>query len=189
MKIGDLGLGKRVLLDARQANANAPLVHKDGARIHCQPHAMRAPEVLEGRECTVRSAVWAVGATLLCWIKSGILGLQGNKEGSLYDEAWCIAKLRNLFPSWTPSPLDDGVIPYQFALAEECPEDPALNFPKILSLEEELETVFILPELKNLLRLVLVVNPKERPTPAEVLASQEYWALTEKARASHEVEV
>ncbi|MCJ1382443.1 hypothetical protein MMC17_005556 [Xylographa soralifera] len=70
VKIGDLGL-----------------VRPDGLWHHVQPFAMRAPEVYRGLACVHQSQVWAVAATLLCWIKPGVIGTAGC-PGSLYREGW-----------------------------------------------------------------------------------------------------
>jgi hypothetical protein len=128
-----------MFLNLTRAHANAILVHLDGSRALCQPHAMRAPEVYEGRPCVHHSQIWACAAMLLCWMKPGGLGLAGNPN-VLFREAWCIAKIRQLFPNWTPSPVEDAVHQAEFELSEELIMDH-LDLGKISSLEGEMRTV------------------------------------------------
>ncbi|KAF1991508.1 hypothetical protein K402DRAFT_126811 [Aulographum hederae CBS 113979] len=86
-KVGDLGL-----------------VFPAGQRYNAQPYAMRAPEVFVGQPCTEPSQVWAVAAMLLCWIKAGVMG-QWDSPHWLIDDAWCMAKIKRLFPDWKiPTP-------------------------------------------------------------------------------------
>lgn len=137
---------------------------------------MRAPEVYRGLACVHRSQVWALAATLLCWIKPGILGTAGS-PGSLYREGWCIAKLMRLFPGWTGPPIEDAVRQSEFELGKALIEGSEPAITDVLSLEDEMQTMGILPEMMGLLRRLLVVDPGDRPSAAEVLASEEYRNL------------
>ncbi|XHF99305.1 hypothetical protein AWENTII_002812 [Aspergillus wentii] len=86
-KVGDLGLVVPV-----------------GNLFNAQPYAMRAPEVFLGQACTEPSQVWAVAAMLLCWIKPDVLGVWDCPH-YLVNEAWCMAKIKRLFPEWNiPTP-------------------------------------------------------------------------------------
>lgn len=102
-KVGDLGLGKQCLW-SRRASTNNLTVVPAGYLLNAQPYAMRAPEVFLGRACIEVSQVWALAAMLLCWIKPGILG-EWDSPHPLINEAWCMAKIKRLFPSWNiPTP-------------------------------------------------------------------------------------
>ncbi|KAK0114848.1 hypothetical protein ONS96_013330 [Cadophora gregata f. sp. sojae] len=99
-KVGDLGL-----------------VFPTGDRFEAQPYSMRAPEVFLGQACTEPSQVWAVAAMLLCWIKPGILGTWDSPH-FLIDEAWSMAKIKRLFPSWDlPNPDEVERYPLEWHLA------------------------------------------------------------------------
>ncbi|KAE8329157.1 hypothetical protein BDV39DRAFT_203421 [Aspergillus sergii] len=75
-----------------------------GSLFNGQPYAMRAPEIFLGQPCKEPSQVWEVATMLLCWIKPGILGAWDSPH-PLIDEAWCMAKIKRLFPHWgIPTP-------------------------------------------------------------------------------------
>ena len=145
---------------------------------------MRAPEVYEGSACFHRSQTWACAAMLLCWMRPGVLGAAGSPN-KLFHEAWSIAKIRRLFPDWTPLPRDDPILKAEFAYSEELVSELPPDIRKT-SLEDEMEAASVLPEMRRLLRRLFVVDPEKRLSAAEVLESKEFLALAEKARAGLE---
>lgn len=151
-------------------------VRPDGYKYPAQPYAMRAPEVYS-------SQVWALAATLFCWIKPGTFGTGGNTV-ALYREGWSIAKLMRLFSPWAGPPSSNPIRQAEFnlgaALINKQREPEIL---KISSLEDEMQSICMPLVLKSLLRRLLVVDPGQRPSAAQVLASSEYLALEEKALA------
>lgn len=179
MKVGDLGLGEQVSIEQRYAYANTLTVFPAGSRFSAQPFAMRAPEVWEGQPCTQPSQVWALAAMLLFWMKPGILGTWGCPL-SILCEPWCITKLMWLFPNWNVPPIEDTLRQSVFNMAKGFVKKPLPEQERISSLEDEMRNLNTLPELKDLLRFMLVVNQHERPSAKHVLASREFLAL-EKA--------
>jgi serine/threonine protein kinase len=162
----------------RHAFTNALIVFPAGSRFDAQPYAMRAPEVFLGQACTEPSQVWAVAAMLLCWIKPGVLGVWDSPH-SLIDKAWSMAKIKRLFPNWN-IPTPDEVEGDSFKAAVKSArrlsqEDTGLQV--ILPLEEEMQGVEIPQQLRELLRLILVVDLSERPSALSVLASKEFRAF------------
>ncbi|KAI1120585.1 kinase-like domain-containing protein [Nemania abortiva] len=164
--------------------ADLGLVFVNGTRCFAQPLAMRAPEVYEGQPCVDRSQTWACAATLLCWMKPGILGAAGNLH-PLIEEAWCIAKIRRLFPNWSPSPTEDPLQKIMFRSSERLIKNQP-NLEKISSLEDEMQTIDMLPEVRDLLRFLFVTDPNERPSAAEALASDYFQNLAKKAHTCSE---
>ncbi|KAH7351217.1 kinase-like domain-containing protein [Rhexocercosporidium sp. MPI-PUGE-AT-0058] len=160
-KVGDLGL-----------------VFPAGHRYEAQPYAMRAPEVFLGHACTESSQVWAVAAVLLCWIKPGVLGAWDSPH-CLINKAWSMAKSKRLFPNWNiPSPDEvegDSFKATVKSARRMSQEEPGLQ--AILPLEEEIRGVEMPQQLRELLRLVLVVDPSKRPSASSVLASKEFQAF------------
>ncbi|KAE9980579.1 hypothetical protein EG328_000216 [Venturia inaequalis] len=160
-KVGDLGL-----------------VFPAGHRFEAQPYAMRAPEVFLGQACTEPSQVWAVAAMLLCWIKPGILGAWDSPH-FLIDKAWSMAKIKRLFPNWnipTPDEVEGDSLKVAVRSARRMSqEEPGLQV--IPPLEEEMRGVEMPQQLRDLLRLILVVDPSERPSASSVLASKEFRAF------------
>ncbi|KAH9894621.1 kinase-like domain-containing protein [Xylariomycetidae sp. FL2044] len=166
--------------------ADLGVVYTSGTHVEIQPFAMRAPEVYEGRRGVSRSQIWACAATLLCWMKPGILGVFGNPF-SFTEEAWSIAKIRRLFPDWSPSPVvDKPVEQANFRAAQDFIELLPPDLEKISPLDDELQTITMLPEVRDLIRYLFVPDVKERPSAAEALASEPFKALAEKARLSSE---
>lgn len=100
----------------------------------------------------------------------------------LIRESWCIAKIMRLFPSWTVQPLENDVRQSEFNVAKALADEPPPVLEQISVLEDEMQKADMLTELKDLLRLMLVVNSGERPSATHVLASKEFLAL-EKALA------
>ncbi|KAF2453077.1 kinase-like domain-containing protein [Lineolata rhizophorae] len=165
--------------------ADLGLVYVDGTCSSVQPLAMRAPEVYEGQPCVDRSQTWACAATLFCWMKPGILGAAGSPH-PLADEAWCIAKIRRLFPNWSPSPTDDSLQQSIFRSSERFIENPRPDLKSISSLEDEMQAIDMLPEVRDLLRYLFVTDPNQRPSAAEALASTYFQNLAKKAHACSE---
>jgi hypothetical protein len=120
---------------------------------------------------------------LLCWMKPDVLGISGNSSGALLRNSWCIAKLRRLFPDWSALPCDHHLLKAErtadFAVStmflEEGDANPVLQ--DILPLEQEMNRMGLLPELKDLLRFLFVTDPDARPSAAQVLASEQLRAL------------
>ncbi|PYH46601.1 uncharacterized protein BP01DRAFT_338092 [Aspergillus saccharolyticus JOP 1030-1] len=161
-KVGDLGLA----------------VFPAGSRFNCQPYAMRAPEIFLGQACTGPSQVWAIAAMLLSWIRPGILGAW-DSPSKFIDDAWSMAKIKRLFPHWiipTPDEVDDCVLKAVVEGAISCSRDVP-DLQAILPFEEETEKVEMPQQLRDLLRLMLVVSPFERPSAAFVLSSKEFGSF------------
>ncbi|CAG8937788.1 unnamed protein product [Penicillium salamii] len=160
VKVGDLGL--------------VPV----GNLFHAQPYAMRAPEVFLGQACTEPSQVWAVAAMLLCWIKPGVLGIWNNPL-PVTNAAWCMAKIRRLFPHWN-IPSSDEVDDCSLKVAVDSAKSLSKAVPDlqaILPFDEEAKKVEMPQQLRDLLRFMLVPNPVERPSASSVLASREFRAF------------
>lgn len=154
------------------------IVFPAGDRVKVQPYAMRAPEVFLGQACTGPSQVWAVAAMLLCWIKPGVLG-EWDSPHPFVNEAWCMAKIKRLFPRWeipTPDEVEGDSLKLAVKSARRISQDePALQV--ILPFEEEIRKVEIAQQLRDLLCLMLVTNPDRRPSAPCVLASREFRAF------------
>ncbi|KAK4108828.1 kinase-like protein [Canariomyces notabilis] len=171
VKIGDLGL---VL----------PCTHP---RTNVQPLPMRAPEVFLGFPCTTKSQVWSCAASLLFWLKPSLLGSSSDDgdglRGSCIDvlpTPWCLAKLRRLFPAWRDRPVAGDVRrKAEWALSEDHLEELPAPLKRIGCLEEEMGRLGMVRELRGVMGLMLVTDPKERFGPREVLASGEMRALRE----------
>jgi serine/threonine protein kinase len=120
---------------------------------------------------------------LFCWIKPDVFGTAGNKV-LLYRTSWCIAKLMRLFPGWTGQLIENDVRQCEFKLGKALIDESEPEILKVSSSEDEMQTMGMPPELRDLFRRLLVVDPSDRPPAAEVLASEEYLALKEKALPS-----
>lgn len=139
---------------------------------------MRAPEVFLGQTCTGPSQVWAVAAMLLCWIKPNVLG-KADSPHSLVDAAWCMAKIKRLFPDWelpTPNEVNGPVLQAAVKAARRMSQEEAL-MQAILPFQEEMQKVEMPQQLRDLLGLMLVTNPDKRPSASAVLASTEFRAF------------
>ena len=154
----------------------------DGKVYITQPLAMRAPEVFCGHACVHRSQIWALAATILHWIKPGILGPSGS-PWLITREGWCVARLMRLFPGWAGPPIANTALQCDFeigkALVAEC--EPSIACTS--SMEDEMQSLGMLPELETVLRGMFVVDPDKRPSAAQVLASEAFLALLKKALA------
>lgn len=160
-KVGDLGL-----------------VYPANYIFSAQPYAMRAPEVFLGQACTEPSQVWTVAAMLLCWIKPGVLGAWDSPH-YLINEAWSMAKIKQLFPNWKiPAPDEvDGhilkaIVQSAGSLGEKVPE-----LQKGLPFNEGMQKVEVPQQLRDLLHVMLVVNVGKRPSALSLLASKEFQAF------------
>lgn len=136
---------------------------------------MRAPEVFLGEPCTEPLQVWAVAAMLLFWIKPGILGAWDSPH-PLINEAWCMAKIKRLFPHRdipTPDEIDRHTLKAAIQSArrfnKEVPDLQAIS-----SFDVEIRKVEVLQPFGDLLRLMFVADPVERPSASSVLASSSF---------------
>lgn len=139
---------------------------------------MRAPEVFLGHACTEPSQVWAVAATLLCWIKPAILD-EWDSPHVLVNEAWSMAKIKRLFPDCnipTPDEFKGDIFKVAVKSARRMSEEEQ-DLQAILTFEEETQKVDMPHQLRDLLRFMLVNNPEKRPSPSYVLASTEFRAF------------
>ena len=154
---------------------NTLIVVPVGELFNAQPYAMRTPEVFLGNACTEPSQVWAVAAMLLCWIKPGVLGVWDSPH-PLLNEAWSMAKIQRLFPHWEippPEIVKDDILKAAVDCARSlCKKTPELL--AILPLDEETKRVEMPQQLRDLLRFILVPDPKARPSASSVLASTEF---------------
>lgn len=173
-----MGLGKQVLLEEKHALTDTLTVVPAGYLFNAQPYAMRAPEVFLGQACTKPSQVWAIAAMLLCWMKPGVLGA-GDSPHPFVNEAWCMAKIKQLFPNWyipTPDEVErptlKSAVEFAIRFSEEEPIPQAIS-----PFEMETQKMKIPEQLRDLLRLMLVVDPGERPSASAVLASREFQAF------------
>jgi hypothetical protein len=116
---------------------------------------------------------------LLVWMKPSLLGRYGNKKGNTVDNSWSIAKLRHLFPNWDGPPRKDSVLEAEFRVANNIIKRLSPMIEEILPLEYETQTMDLLPELRDVLRSLLVTDPARRPSTAQVLASGQLQALKE----------
>ncbi|PGH01636.1 serine/threonine protein kinase [Polytolypa hystricis UAMH7299] len=154
------------------------LVFPSGDRLKAQPYSMRAPEVFLGQACTELSQVWAVSAMLFCWIMPCVLGAWDSPHFFVND-AWSMAKIKRLFPGWkipTPDEIEGHVLKVAVRAARRMSEDER-DVQAILPFEEETQKVEMPQQLRDLLRLMLVVNPDKRPSASSVLASTEFRAF------------
>lgn len=139
---------------------------------------MRAPEVFLGQACTEASQVWAVAAKLLCWIKPGVLG-EWDSPHFLINNAWCMAKIKRLVPEWNiPNPEEvtgdslKAAVNSARRISREEAEQQLLS-----PFEEETRKVEMPQQLGDLLRLMLIANPSQRPSASSVLVSKEFRAF------------
>ncbi|KAJ0420517.1 hypothetical protein BJY00DRAFT_301491 [Aspergillus carlsbadensis] len=88
-------------------------------------------------------------------IKPGALGAWDCPH-SLLNEAWSMAKIKRLFPDWEIPHADDVEGDVLKAAKMEMPQ-----------------------QVKDILRLMFVADPSERPPAASVLASREFRELEE----------
>jgi len=148
-----------------------------GSLLNCQPHAMRAPEVFLDKACTEPSQVWAVAAMLRCWIEPGILGVWDSPH-PLLNEAWCMAKIKRLFPHWD-IPTPDEVNGHVLKAAVETAKGLGEEVPELQAIVpfDEIRKVEIPLQLRDLLHLMLVPDPVKRPSALSVLASREFRAF------------
>ena len=80
--------------------------------------------------------------------------------------------------------IENDVRQCEFKLGKAPIEKSKPEILKVLSLEDEMQTTGMPPELRDLFRRLLVVGPGDRPLALEVLTSEEYLALKKKALTS-----
>ena len=90
-----------------------------------------------------------------------------------------MAKIKRLFPNWyvpTPNEVErptlKSAVEFAIRFSEEEPIPQAIS-----PFEEETQKVKIPEQLRDLLRLMLIVNPEERPSASDMLASREFRAF------------
>ncbi len=97
-----------------------------------------------------------------------------------------MAKIQRLFPDWelpSPDKVDDVYYLRTIFNITERMNREELPMQAILPLQEELQTVEMLEELRTLISLMLITDPDERPFAAAVLALNEYRALEKRVSA------
>ncbi|OOF91832.1 hypothetical protein ASPCADRAFT_133908 [Aspergillus carbonarius ITEM 5010] len=159
-------------------NVTVKIVFPSHCYTNTQLPTFRAPEIFLLQPCTSPAQVWSVGATILYWIRPGILGPAGVFN-PIIDEAWCMAKLKRLFPEWN-IPAPEGVVDAEYrsklyAARGFCQEIEQLM--GISSVEGELRRMGVPKEVRDVVRLMMVLDPGERPLAREVLESKEMRAL------------
>lgn len=152
-------------------------------RVNAQPLAMRAPEVFTGQACTAPSQIWAVAAMLLCWIKPGVLG-ESDSPHYLINEAWCMAKIKRLVPSWKIPLPEEVERPTVKAAVEaaECISREEEPMQAILSVQEEMRNAEVPQQLTDLLRFMMVTGPEKRPSASYTLESKEFQIFMKLVR-------
>ena len=187
-KIGDLGLGLSIPFFRHRHVVDVSIVYPDGYRKPAQPFNMRAPEVYQGFGCTHKSTIWALAATLICWIRPGILGTPGNRF-RLPVEGWCIAKFLVLFPDWVDPSTDNESVQADFnlgkAIAGESVKQGQNEYVNLSPFDDEVKGINLSNELKDLFRHLLKVDPEMRPSATQALASSEFLTLAEAAAATY----
>ncbi|KAK4239538.1 hypothetical protein C8A03DRAFT_32397 [Achaetomium macrosporum] len=159
-----------------------------------QPLAMRAPEVFNGWGCFHTSNVWSIGTTVLCWLKQYILGPHDNKLGSLFDEAWCMAKIIRLFEKYKgtmPGPPEDAKrvkktihkLAYDLLTQPDDGDEYSMHVPA-RPFDEVVPKLDISPEVEAMLRRFFVLDHNARPTAQELLQSFEFCKLKAAAQLS-----
>ena len=138
-----------------------------------------APEVWQGNPYGQPSQVWALAATLLHWIKPAMLGLSGSPSPDVI-EPWSLAKLMRLFPDWKGPPVDDERLRRRFEDAQTL--TTTARRVMFSSWEEEKQGMGLRTEVLDLLDRMLVVDPNQRPSAAELLESDEFRRVMECVR-------
>ncbi|ESZ92265.1 hypothetical protein SBOR_7354 [Sclerotinia borealis F-4128] len=179
VKIGDLGL-------AGPEGGNPRWV---------QPEAFRAPEVWTGVSCYHKADVWSIAAMMLQRFDPNILGNADNIDKTrIHPMAWCLAKIILLFdPSCNsiPPPDVDKTLQAYFKLAQnltttQAKEDldelllqiPSFEVWADLAMDAGIPKVVL-----DVIRLLAVPNPMNRPSALQALQSPEYKALQKAAAA------
>lgn len=98
-----------------------------------------------------------------------------------------MAKIKRLFPDWRiPTPDEVETHTLKAAVKNVVPlSETEEVFPAISPFGEEAQKVEMPEQLRDILRLMLVVNPAERPCASAVLASKEYRAFQTLSAAEH----
>ena len=105
----------------------------------------------------------------------------GNSPHFLINKVWSMAKLKRLFPSWNIPPPDEVEghmlkTEVRIAKRQSLGEQVMLD---ISPLDVELRGVEMPEQLRDLLRFMLIVDPKKRPSASSVLTSKEFLAFEE----------
>ncbi|CZT08249.1 uncharacterized protein RAG0_13405 [Rhynchosporium agropyri] len=182
VKLGDLGL-------AGPEGGNARWV---------QPEAFRAPEVWTGVSCFHKADVWSLAAMILQRLDPNILGNADNIDKTLIPSmAWCLAKIILLFDpscSWIPPPSDaDKTLQAYLKLAQNLTKTQAgedsdellLQIPPFGVWADLAADAGIPKVVLDMIRLLAIPNPRNRPSALQALQSPEYKALQEAAAAYH----
>lgn len=88
-----------------------------------------------------------------------------------------MAKIKRLFPDWNipdPGEVEGHSLKAAVKSARRMSEE---ELQDILPFDEEIRKVELPQHLRDLLRLMLVVNPDQRPSASSVLASAEFQAF------------
>ncbi|KAH9224447.1 kinase-like domain-containing protein [Leptodontidium sp. 2 PMI_412] len=181
VKVGDLGL-------AGPEGGNPRWV---------QPEAFRAPEVWTRVSCFHKADVWSIAAMILQRFDPNILSNADNIGKTLiHSMAWCLAKIILLFdPSCNsiPPPSDvDKTLQAYFKLAqnltktqaEENSDELLLQIPSFEVWADLAMDVGIPKVVLDVIRLLAVPNPTNRPSALQALQSPEYKTL-QKAAAEY----
>ncbi|KAI1085990.1 kinase-like domain-containing protein [Rostrohypoxylon terebratum] len=150
-------------------------VYPTGVHTKVQPYAMRAPEIFKDQTCTERSQVWAIAAMVLVWMNPDLLGV-GDCPHSAIDESWCRMKMKLLFPDQVHF-ADYDYIQQLFSLIVPGFVKAQPKLEAIFTFEEETEVLGVPQEIRDVLRLMFVVDKDQRPSASSVLDSAEFEAL------------
>ena len=150
----------------------------EGSLKFAQPYATRAPEVYRGFACSHRSDVWALAVTVVELFNSDLFGFS-DMDCNVPVEGWCIAKLMLLFGGDLGPLADNDAIEKVFKLGRLLAEwvDKGERVVKVSSLEEEMQKMDMPQALKVLMKYLFVVDPDNRPSAAQALASKELRAF------------
>ncbi|CZT49051.1 uncharacterized protein RSE6_09833 [Rhynchosporium secalis] len=163
-----------------------------------QPEAFRAPEVWTGVSCFHKADVWSLAAMILQRLDPNILGNTDNIDKTLIPSmAWCLAKIILLFdPSCSsiPPPSDaDKTLQAYLKLAQnltktyagEDSDELLLQIPPFEVWADLAADAGIPKVVLDMIRLLAIPNPRNRPSALQALQSPEYKALQEAAAAYH----
>jgi serine/threonine protein kinase len=117
---------------------------------------------------------------LLCWIRPDVIGITDSPHW-LLNAAWCMAKIRRLFPDWElpmPDEVEKPILQVAVRIARRISQEE-LPVKEILPIQEEMQKIEMPQQLRDLLGLMLVTNPDKRPSASAVLASNEFRAFGE----------
>ncbi|PWY81600.1 hypothetical protein BO94DRAFT_470166 [Aspergillus sclerotioniger CBS 115572] len=136
----------------------------------------RAPETHFYEFCTSASQLWSVGATLLSWINPFLLNYARCPTPEMIP-ALCMSKLKRLFPEWyIPDP---GQL--------ELNNVVKVDLDCIAPFETQLTSLGVPREITDVLALMMIIDPKKRPSAKEVLESREMRKLERFVEEQREV--